>query len=498
MGTVSPADPRAACVVGVAQIVVRPPDGPAPEPLEMWERAARAAAEDAGSVGLLARVESLQVVYCQSWDYDDPAGRLASRLGISPRDRRYSGIGGTVPQVLLADIAGRIGRRELDVALVGMAEAGYTVRKAGERGEPLAWSHGVEVPVRFPLEAAPLAAEVAHGVHPAWLTFAMRDVARRARQGESPDAYRAGLGRMMSGLTQVAATNPYAWFPVARTASELTDRAPENRMIGYPYTKRMCSILDVDQAAAVMITSDEAADRAGVPRDRRVYLHGAAYAEDPVYVAEHEDLSRSPAMALAGRLALEAGGIGVDDVGHLDLYSCFPASLGFALDALGMMPDDQRPLTVTGGLPYAGGPGSGYMVASVAAMIETLRKDPGSYGLVSGVGMHMTKHVYGLYSTRPPARSPLVGLDRRGRLRGNARTIAEGVEGEGTVATYSVIGGRDGQPRSGVVIVDLADGRRAYAVVIDPTWLARAEAEELTGSTVVLRSDPRGFAVAYA
>ena len=38
-------------------------------------------------------------------------------------------------------------------------------------------------------------------------------------------------------------------------------------------------------------------------------------------------------------------------------------------------------------------------------MAETLRGDRGSYGLVSGVGMHMQKHVFGLWSTTPPARA---------------------------------------------------------------------------------------------
>jgi hypothetical protein len=54
---------------------------------------------------LLAQLESIDVVYSQSWQYDDPAARLAERLGAVPGPPHYSGIGGSVPQVLAADVA---------------------------------------------------------------------------------------------------------------------------------------------------------------------------------------------------------------------------------------------------------------------------------------------------------------------------------------------------------------------------------------------------------
>ena len=177
----------------------------------------------------------------------------------------------------------------------------------------------------------------------------------------------------------------------------------DNRMVAYPYTKLMTAIMDVDMAAALVLASAAKADALGVPEERRVYLRGWGYAEDPAHVAGHPELWRSPAMAAAAGAALAGAGIGVDDVAHLDLYSCFASSVCFALDALGIGPDDERAaaVTQTGGLPYHGGPGSNYMTHSLAAMAETLRGDPGSYGVVSGVGMHMQKHAYGVWSTAP-------------------------------------------------------------------------------------------------
>ena len=113
-------DGRAPCVIGVAQETVHPGQQPAPEPLVSWERVCRAAAADARATrkarAILDATDSLQIVYCQSWQYDDPPGRLAQRLDIYPRHCVYSGIGGTTPQLLVQTAAEAIMRGEIDLA----------------------------------------------------------------------------------------------------------------------------------------------------------------------------------------------------------------------------------------------------------------------------------------------------------------------------------------------------------------------------------------------
>jgi acetyl-CoA C-acetyltransferase len=472
------------CVIGVAQRTQR--DGESPEPLDVWSEVCRAAALDTGAGDadrVLRAADSLQIVYCQTWPYDDPVARLAARLGIEPRHRLYSGIGGTTPQVLVQDAAAAIVRGEYDVAVITGAEALETRRQLKKRGERPQWSHRDPDRKPFPFEAPFHPAEVAHEVFQAWLTFAVWDVARRARLGVAPDDYRRRLGELLAPMTRVAARNPHAWFPQERSAEELITPTPQNRMVGYPYTKYMVSIMDVDMAAAVIVASDRAADALGVPRDRRVYLRGWCYATDPVYVAEHPDMSRSPAMAAASAESLRCAGAGVDDVAHLDLYSCFGSSINFALDALGLEPDDPRGVTVTGGLPFAGGAGSDYMMHSIATMTDVLRADAGALGMVSGVGMHMTKHVFGVYSTTPGEVSP-----PRPMAPAAVRPIRDTYAGPATVAAYTVVHGRGGEAEWGLAVCDLPGeaGERAYARIDDAELLAEAEATELVGASADL------------
>jgi acetyl-CoA C-acetyltransferase len=190
-------------------------------------------------------------------------------------------------------------------------------------------------------------------------------------------------------------------------------------------------------------------------------------------------------MVTASSAALAGAGIGVDDVAHFDLYSCFASSVNFALDALGVAEDDPRGVTQTGGLPYHGGPGSNYMTHSLAAMAETLRADPGTFGVTSGVGMHMQKHAYGVWSTEPGAGpGPVTPAAVAPAGAAAATSIVESPGGSAVVATYSVQHGRDGGPESAVLVCNLPGGGRCYAKLDGD--LLDAETDELIGRTVTL------------
>ena len=468
-------DPRTPCLIGVARRTWR--QEPAPEPLAMWEELARAAAADAVSADAVRDVQSLQVVYCQSWEYDDPAGRLADRLGADPKHRAYSGLGGSVPVHLVGGAAAAMARGELDLALVVGGEALATRRHLPEPP----WSFAPEQAAPYPITLD--RDEAANGIYQAYLTFALLDTARRAALGRTPAEHREELGRLLAPLTGVAAAHPeHAWFPIARTAAEITTPTAANRMVATPYTKLMTAIMDVDMAAAVLLATEERADRMGVPDHKRVYLRGLGFGEEPPAMAARPDLGRSPALAAAGGAAL--GGHHIDDVAHLDLYSCFASSLAFARDALGIA--DGRGLTVTGGLPYHGGPGSNYGTHSLAAMVETLRSDPGSLGLVTGIGMHMTHHAASVWSTLPGEFTP---PGEAAALP--AVEVTGDVEGEGRVATFSTTWSREG-PSWTALICDLPDGRRCYARLEEPP----AEDVDLVGTTVTLTPGRRGAVTA--
>jgi acetyl-CoA C-acetyltransferase len=180
------------------------------------------------------------------------------------------------------------------------------------------------------------------------------------------------IAALWARFSEVAADNPYAWLPQARSAEEIATPSPQNRPVSSPYLKLMTANIGVDLAAGVVLCSAQAAQDAGVPRDRWVFVHAGGHAEEEWFVTERRDLGAAPALGHVGRAALEHAG--VDEPDHVDLYSCFPSAVQIAARELGLGLD--RPLTVTGGLTFAGGPGNDYAMHSVATLVGRLRAEP--------------------------------------------------------------------------------------------------------------------------
>ncbi len=273
------------------------------------------------------------------------------------------------------------------------------------------------------------------------------------------------LGQLFAPFTRVAAVNPYAWFPIERTAEALTTVRPENRMVSYPYPKYLNAIMQVDQSAAVLIASLKKARELGVAEDRMVFLHGCADAADLWFPLDRQDYHSSPAMRLTGERALGMAGIGVDDLSFIDLYSCFPSAVQIGAEELGLALDDPRGLTVTGGLPYFGGPGNNYSMHSLATTIERLREKPGSWGLVTANGWYLTKQSTGVYSTTPPHepfRREDPGVIQRQIDALEHPAVIDRPGGRAKIETYTVVHAREGY-RMGIVIGRDDQGRRFVA-----------------------------------
>lgn len=192
-------------------------------------------------------------------------------------------------------------------------------------------------------------------------------------------------------------------------------------------------------------------------------------------------------MAAASRAALNSARVGLDDVAWFDFYSCFPVAVATAVETLGLRPDDPRGVTVTGGLPYAGGPANNYTTHSIAAMTERLRDDPGALGVVSALGWFVTKHGWAVYGSRPPGHEVLApdrdALQKAVDAAAAARPLVDDPSGPATVAAYTVVHDRSGAPQRGMLIGETPDGRRFWAELDpDPTVLAHACEHELVGA----------------
>ena len=166
-----------------------------------------------------------------------------------------------------------------------------------------------------------------------------------------------------------------------------------------------------------------------------------------------------------GEKAFAMAGKTIDEMDYFDIYSCFPSAVQIACDELGLAHDDARGLTVTGGLPYFGGPGNNYVTHSIATMMDVLRNNPGKFGLLNANGWFITKHSLGIYSTKPVEgdwrREPPADY-QQAILDEIHPAFTESPNGSATIETYTVLHGREGVERA-LVIGLLEDGTRFIA-----------------------------------
>jgi len=484
-------DPLTPVIVGTGQVLARDVDEGHAEPVALIARALREAARDSGAgEQLLRRADSVRCVPVVGWHYRDAAALVAEELGASPRETAQSGqFGGDGPQVLINDTAASIAAGELEVALIGGGEAVTFVRDARREGRQLRWrSQEEDVPAARTLgeDHPPVAdAEGAAGLAPPVYMYALIESAVRGVTGESPEAHLGRIAGLWSRFSEVAATNPNAWLQHAYTADEIATPTPANRLVAAPYTKLLTANIQVNLAAGLILTSAAAAARAGVPKDRWVFIHAGAQVHERWHVGERHTLAASPAIRAAGRGVLQRAGVSIDEVAHLDVYSCFPSAVEVAARELGIDIDDPgRSLTVTGGLTFAGGPGNNYVSHSVATLVRRLREDPEAYGLATAVGWYLTKNAAGVYSSRPP-RQPYSTLTPQLQLP-PPRIVVDDHTGPAGIEAYTVQFDRDGGAEAAIVSAITPEGARALVRSTDPEVIAMILAEPDAGAPVEL------------
>jgi acetyl-CoA C-acetyltransferase len=482
-------DPRTPVIVGAGQVTHRPSDDGEPTPLGLMVTAAHTAAQDAGSRGeaLLASADAVGVVDLFSWTTGDPAAMLAHELGVDPHQTFATARGGTSPVTLLGAIAADIANGDVDVALIAGGEAVTPFMRAVRAGQATGWPvqpNNTKPSRMIGTDREPHhPAEFAAGLIAPVFWYPVFEQALRGAQGQSPAEHTEQIARLWARFAAVAVDNPYAWTRNGPDAAEIATPTPDNRLVSAPYTKLMNANIQVDQGAALLVCSAGAAEAAGIPRDRWVFVSATATATDHWHPGERDVLHRSPAIAACGQAVLGHSGVGIDDVALLDLYSCFPSAVQIAAQELGIdLGDSSREPTVTGGLTFAGGPANNYVMHSLATLVGRLRGGTGELGLATAVGWYLTKHATALLSSSPPPK-PFAALDVQDQVDGlPSREIAADTAGTGVVESYTAIYDRDGTATIGVVSALMDDGRRALAKSQDAGTL-----------DALLRDDPLGM-----
>ena len=481
-------NPRTPVIVGVGQFLNRIESlQQAVEPLEMMLEAVRRAERDVGIGGFLRQAQSVRVVR-GIWNYGNPAGAIAERIGASGAQSMGTLIGGNQNQALMNRTAAEILAGKFDLVLIAGAENGYSAGKARRAGVELAQSEAPGEPdAVFGAEQQPEHHEYerAKGINRALQVYPMYDNAIRHARGETLSGHLRRVSELWSRFNDVAQENPNAWVRADMSAEEIRTASPRNRQISFPYTKFMNANLSVDMAAALIVCSWQKAQQLGIAEAKRVYPVAGAEGYDHFSASVRDNFHTSPGIRITGRRALELAGVEASELDFVDLYSCFPSAVQVAAAELGL--SESRPLTVTGGLTFGGGPLNNYVMHSIARSVELLREKPEGHALVTANGGNLYKHAHGVYAGTPPARDFRSADVKAEIARLPARTCLPEYDGGAEIESYTVMYAED-EPRIGHVACLTPRGERTWANTQDPSLVRAMVGEEFCGRAVKLKA----------
>ncbi|MGV0862992.1 acetyl-CoA acetyltransferase [Mycolicibacterium sp. XJ652] len=477
-------DGQTPVIVGVGQIADRvdDPGYRALSPIDLAVEAARAAVADTAAdadalIGAIDVVAATRQFEDSTPGAPAPLGKssaftlsVANRLGAKPRRAVLEIAGGQSPQHLVIEFGREIAGGRADLVVLTGAEAISTIGHLAKSDDKPDFSDdpddpdGVFEDRGFGLKGLVTLEQIGHGLINAPVQYGLLENARRSAQGKSRAEYAEAMGELFAPFTEIAAANNLAAARDVRSAQELVAVTERNRVIAEPYTRFLVARDMVNLAAAVVLTAVATARRLGIPEDNWVYLHGQAELRER-NLLERNALGDAPSAAMAVRHALEVAEIVIDDVDFFDFYSCFPIAVSNITDALGLSPDDPRGLTLTGGLPYFGGPGNNYSMHAIAEAVARVRARPGSRALVSANGGVLSKTSVGIYSTTPsPLRKDASATLQREIDALDAPRHDPHPNGWATIETFTVEHTRKG--KKGIVIGRLvANGDRFIALV---------------------------------
>lgn len=480
---------RTPVLVGVGQILNRIEDlDDALEPLEMMWRATQSAARDCGIENCLHDVQSVRVIRGM-WPYQNPAAALAQKMGAADAETVGTLIGGNQNQAMINETSLEILHDGLDLVVITGAENGNSATKARRLGTSLPYSNAkgsYDKIVGAEQQPEHHKFEVAKGINRAIQVYPMYDNSIRYHRGESMDAHIGRVSELWSRFNDVAQSNPNAWVQHDMSAEEIRTPTASNRPISFPYTKFMNANMSVNMGASLLMASVKKARELGIPQEKWIYPLAGVKGYDHFSASVREEFYTSPGIRKVGQKLLEMTDTETDDLNYVDLYSCFPSAVQVAAAEYGL--PEERPLTVTGGLTFGGGPLNNYVMHSIARTVELLRETPNGKGLVTANGGNIYKHVHGLYGSEPPTKPFRFASVQEEIDALPSRSVLDSYAGDGWIEGYTVMyHGFD--PAIGHIACRTADDNRTWANTTDPNILLGMTTEEFCGRPVRLSSE---------
>ncbi|WP_101758008.1 hypothetical protein [Oceanicoccus sp. KOV_DT_Chl] len=371
-------------------------------PMALAAIASQNAINDSGIPSLAEHIDTIAVtrLFSDSTSHwpspygrsDNPPQSVAVRIGAQPSERIYSEVGGTQPLQLLIEMSHDIARGEKTLVLLTGAEAIGYEKLHRRKGVIDNWNETFTEPLDDRGFGERMAApqEIDNGLMLPIFYYSLIENQRAYLQGHDAQQHRSAMAQLLANLSSVAAKNKYAHSRKNHTFDDLILQNRDNYLLSQPYSKKFVSQDNVNQAAAILVTSVGKAKALGIASKHWIFIDGFAQANDH-FLSQRPSLAKSAAMEATLKNCLSMANKTIDTIDIVDLYSCFPCAVTAACETLQLPMDASNKATITGGLPFFGGPGNNYSMHAIAEASSHLKRQKSS-ALITANGGMLSKH----------------------------------------------------------------------------------------------------------
>lgn len=304
--------------------------------------------------------------------------------------------------------------------------------------------------------------------------YAVMESAMRKSKSLTLKEHEDYLGSMYAEFSEIASKNQYAASDKSISKDQIMLANNDNKPMAYPYNKYHCTSWNVSQASAILICEEELADQLNISKQKRIYPMASSETNHMIALIQRPSLISSAGLKLASEKINEVVDENSINLDFIDLYSCFPVAVQQFENVLNLNTKISK--TITGAMPFAGGPLNNYMLHATVQALLKLRNQSGN-SLITGVSGMMTKQSFCLWSSEYQMPFYHVDVTKKAQQLDKPIPISKAKHGNGIVIGYTVL--YEGtQPSLGVFYIEDSQGERKVVTSQDKEIISSLREKE--------------------
>ena len=290
------------------------------------------------------------------------------------------------------------------------------------------------------------------------------------------------IGKLYEKFSLVASLNADGWISEKLEWKDIATPSNKNPVQATPYNKYHCTSWNVNQASAMILCSENLADKLNIPINKRIYPLASSETNHMIATIQRPNMIKPLGLELAAQFIMNISKKNNFSANTFDLYSCFPVAVQMFSDELGLK--DEEIKTVTGGMSFAGGPLNNYMIHSTVKMLSEIRKDNNKIGLVTGVSGMMTKQAFALWAKEPLM--DFISKDVTSEAEKIEKPIPLSIlsEGKGIVIGYTTLPDPVDKKLKAIIYINDSQGKRKVLISRDTNIIKNMGEEEWVGKEI--------------